>query len=191
MCYDGCMVNHQNRAGYRYCNRCEIEFALTSEFFPKDKNRACGYGYQCKECANEIRRLRGDNRKNRWLKSMTPEQRARKYEIGRRYQRGAGRNIVRIASYRNIDKKRGLTCDLDTRWFEEHIASKPCFYCEDANSTIGCDRILNSMGHTKGNVVPCCYDCNTARMNRFTHEEMMILGKAIKRIKEMRSSAHP
>lgn len=45
------------------------------------------------------------------------------------------------------------------------------------------DRIDNNIGHTKLNVVPCCYTCNTARNNNFTHNEMFILGETIKQIK--------
>lgn len=37
------------------------------------------------------------------------------------------------------------------------------------------------------NVVPCCYDCNCARNNNFTHEEMFILGKTIREIKNNRT----
>ncbi len=58
-------------------------------------------------------------------------------------------------------------------------------YCGDTNR-IGLDRIDNSKGHTKDNTVPCCYECNCARNNNFSFEEMKILGKTIKQIKESR-----
>ena len=48
------------------------------------------------------------------------------------------------------------------------------------------DRIDNSKGHTKDNTVPCCYECNCARNNNFSFEEMKVLGKTIKQIKENR-----
>jgi len=41
-------------------------------------------------------------------------------------------------------------------------------------------------GHTKNNVVPCCLECNTARNNNFSFEEMKILGKTIGEIKNSR-----
>lgn len=92
-----------------------------------------------------------------------------------------------ISSYKCSDKKNKFeqVCDIDVDWMLENIVNKPCIYCGDTHR-IGCDRIDNDKGHTKDNVVPCCYDCNCARNNNFTYEEMLILGKTIKQIKENR-----
>lgn len=179
------MTYRKNRPGFRHCNKCKSEFALTPENFPLDKNRKSGFGYQCKPCANEISRLRGDSRKGRWS-AMTTEQKAKKYEIGRKYARGAGRAIVKVASYRSIDKNKGWLCDLTADWFRANIENKSCIYCGDATISIGCDRILNNLGHSKNNVVPCCPDCNVTRMGHYTHEEMLLIGKTIKKIKKIR-----
>lgn len=65
---------------------------------------------------------------------------------------------------------------------------KPCTYCGDTQEEIGCDRIDNSKGHTKDNVVPACKTCNVSRMDNFTHEEMLVLGKTIKQIKINRTN---
>ena len=46
--------------------------------------------------------------------------------------------------------------------------------------------IHNNRGHEIGNVVPCCYECNVARGNNFSFEEMLLIGKAIKKIKKER-----
>ena len=48
------------------------------------------------------------------------------------------------------------------------------------------DRLDNSKGHTKDNVVPCCIECNTARSDNFTFEEMKVIGKSIRKIKKDR-----
>ena len=48
-------------------------------------------------------------------------------------------------------------------------------------------RIDNTKGHTKENCVPCCIECNIARGNNFTYEEMKRLGKTIKEIKTLRN----
>lgn len=91
-----------------------------------------------------------------------------------------------ISAYKCKDKKLGLTnCDITIDWMIENIILQPCKYCGDVER-IGCDRIDNDKGHTMDNVVPCCYDCNCARNNNFTYEEMLELGKTIHKIKENR-----
>lgn len=93
-----------------------------------------------------------------------------------------------ISSYRCKDRKSSLElCDIDIDWMIENIISKPCIYCGDTNN-VGCDRIDNNKGHLKENVVPCCVDCNVARSNHFSFEEMKILGQTIKQIKEARKA---
>ena len=89
-----------------------------------------------------------------------------------------------ISSYKCCDKKKGYICDLDIDTMLD-IMQSPCFYCGDTKR-IGCDRIDNSKGHTLDNIVPCCYECNCARNNNFTHEEMKLIGKVIHDIKEQR-----
>lgn len=92
-----------------------------------------------------------------------------------------------ISSYKSNDKRKGLEiCDLSIDWMIENIINKECAYCGDVER-VGCDRISNIKGHTKDNVVPCCYECNVARSNNFSVEEMMILGKTIKSIKDARN----
>ena len=91
-----------------------------------------------------------------------------------------------ISSYKIKDKKNGVEiCDIDINWMIENIINKPCIYCGDTHK-IGCDRIDNSKGHTKDNVNPCCYECNTARGDNFSVEEMKIIGKAIKVVKDLK-----
>lgn len=91
-----------------------------------------------------------------------------------------------ISSYKCKDIKNGVSvCDIDINWMINNILTKPCTYCGDVYR-IGCDRIDNSKGHTKDNVVPCCIECNTARNNYFTYEEMKRLGQTIREIKNNR-----
>lgn len=94
-----------------------------------------------------------------------------------------------ISSYRNKDKKMGVeVTDIDIDWMIENILTQKCVYCGD-DKRIGCDRVDNSKGHTKDNVVPCCVECNTARSNLFTFEEMKVIGKSIRSVKEQRKLA--
>ena len=93
-----------------------------------------------------------------------------------------------ISSYKHKDKVNNTSiCDIDIDWMIENIINKPCYYCGDTHR-IGCDRIDNSKGHTKDNVVPCCFECNCARNNNFTVDEMKIIGQAIKKVKEARNN---
>lgn len=92
-----------------------------------------------------------------------------------------------ISSYKCKDKKLGFpVCDIDIDWMIENIMHKPCTYCGDTNK-IGCDRIDNNKGHMKDNVIPCCYECNVARGNNFSYEEMRKLGQTIRTIKQERT----
>lgn len=95
-----------------------------------------------------------------------------------------------ISSYRVKDIKNGFDGnDLDIDWLIDNILTKPCVYCGDTKR-IGCDRIDNNKGHSKDNVVPCCIECNTARNNYFSYEEMRVLGRTIAEIKKKRETTN-
>lgn len=167
----------------RNCSVCQKLLALDSMNFPRDKTKPQGFAYACKPCTNE--RKRG-GRKDRWG-NMSPEQKTLKYANQRRYYAtDGGRAAILASTYRKIDKKKGFQCDVDTEFLIKHIIIKPCIYCGDTQEQIGCDRIDNSKGHTKNNVVPACKTCNVSRMDNFTHEEMLVLGKIIHQIKSNR-----
>ena len=93
----------------------------------------------------------------------------------------------KLSRYKKFDVLANFQNDLTYDWFYENIHNKPCTYCGDNNTPIGVDRINNNKGHTKDNVVPSCHLCNITRANRFTHEEMLILGEAISIIKKNRT----
>lgn len=165
----------------RRCYLCDETKPATTEHFPKDKNRPLGIGYQCRPCAKVESKKRSKPRPDRW-KNMTPEQRALRYEVQKRHMNGGGWRAMRVNAYRSYDKKKGLECDLTAKWFKANIQDRPCIYCKRSDVRIGCDRIDNSIGHTMANVAPSCGDCNKARQDIFTHEEMLELGPHIARI---------
>lgn len=73
--------------------------------------------------------------------------------------------------------------DLDAQWIIDNIFNEGCIYCGETDwHKLGCDRIDNTKGHTKDNVVPCCSRCNKLRSNKFTVDEMKEIGAVIKRI---------
>lgn len=91
-----------------------------------------------------------------------------------------------ISAYKCKDKRKNFECDID-REFMENIITSQCVYCGSFDN-VGCDRINNNKGHTKDNVVPCCYRCNVTRGNQYTFWEMLLLGKAIRNIDKMRKT---
>lgn len=97
----------------------------------------------------------------------------------------SNRELKFIFDYRRIDKKKNRICDLTVEWLKENITSKPCVYCSQTEN-VGCDRVDNKKGHTMNNVVPCCTICNVVRGDKFTSDEMKLIGKAIKIINQNR-----
>lgn len=90
-----------------------------------------------------------------------------------------------LSAYRCKDRKKGFITNISKEYLEDIIYNGKCIYCGDTHN-IGLDRIDNNRGHEVGNVVPCCYECNIARGNNFSFEEMLIIGKTIKQIKKNR-----
>lgn len=119
-----------------------------------------------------------------WCKKWILFGKPKKHKIVNRDKEYNIRTTRMYHAYKLTDKRRNLYNNL-TREFVLEECKKPCIYCGD-NKRIGLDRIDNTKGHTKDNVVPCCYDCNCARMDNFSFEEMLIIGKAIKKIKKLR-----
>jgi len=60
-----------------------------------------------------------------------------------------------------------------------------CYYC-GSKDDLGLDKIDNNKGHTIDNTVISCELCNMTRGARFSVEEMLMIGKIIKVIKNNR-----
>jgi hypothetical protein len=80
----------------------------------------------------------------------------------------------------NEAKRRKLVCTLS---FEEyaHLLVSPCYYCGLSldDTSVGLDRIDNSLGYTLSNVLPCCGSCNRIRGDSLTVDEMSVAMQAI------------
>ena len=129
-------------------------------------------------------RLRYFRHKNDWCDEWVLFGKPTKQRISNHDKEYIVRTTRMYHAYKLRDKKRGIINDL-TRYFVLEECKKPCVYCGDTKR-IGLDRIDNTKGHNKDNVVPCCYECNCARNNNFSYEEMLIIGKSIKKIKQLR-----
>lgn len=167
----------------KVCKVCEKEKEITTHFsFHKTYN--C-YSNCCKDCANLRRRLLAkrlpipDEYKN-----LIKPKRVPRIVENKPYRKTTYPNRRRL-DYKATDKKKGLDHDLSLDYITKALDS-PCIYC--GYPTTGLDRIDNSKGHTEKNCVPCCFECNTARNTHFTYEEMFIIGKAIKQVKDLKNN---
>lgn len=157
----------------KVCKNCSEEKDIQYFGFHK----ASGYYHnECNDCKNTKRRATysgmTDNAK------LEFENRRKEY-----YRRIEDRSAIVSNHCRAFDEKRGLENDLDREWVKNELM-KSCVYCGFPST--GLDRIDAGIGHTKHNCIPCCRDCNVARSNHFTVEEMKIIGVAIHEVKRMR-----
>lgn len=100
---------------------------------------------------------------------------------GRNRRRGAGRFVY----VRERIRRKGRTWSLSRAAWEQLIA-QPCHYCRlsvNSEAGSGLDRLDNERGYTAANVVPCCIECNIARGDRFSPDEMRVIGATIRLVK--------
>lgn len=89
-----------------------------------------------------------------------------------------------ICNYsRNNDKKKGRQNDLN-RGFIKEMISKGCSYCGHNGGRMTLDRIDNSIGHLKTNVVPACIRCNYVRRD-MPYEAWIIIAPSMRKAREL------
>jgi len=107
-----------------------------------------------------------------------------------------------LGSYRREAAKKGLPFEISREEFGALLRSD-CYYCslppsnrqashDDDFYYSGVDRIDSNKGYLRGNVVPCCFPCNTAKNNRTLEEfaswiTRLIDGDYLARIEKLRS----
>lgn len=94
---------------------------------------------------------------------------------------------MKLNSYKLRDKKKGLEYNLTFDWFMKNIHNQKCYYCGTVKN-LGIDRIDNKIGHTIDNSIPCCVECNNIRGNKFSIEEMLLIGPFVRNIINKRNS---
>lgn len=149
----------------KICKRCKIEKSIESFYTHNHQSKL-----NCKQCIGEIRR--------------TPEFKI-KYRESKRLRRldPNRRHFVILEDARRSDRRRGLTNNLTSAIIKE-IISKPCTYCDGIDLKMSLDRIDNSKGHIKGNVVACCLRCNYMRRD-MPYEAWIKLSSSIKNIRQL------
>lgn len=167
--------------GKHVCDWCGVEKDLTSSNF-RELNKGskfCSISRVCRSCKNSAQSALHQTRKS------DPLYVERRKEIQRKH-RQSNREKGLLNNYKRVDGKRGMVCTLTIEDVKIFV-SQPCTYCGDTES-VGLDRIDNSLAHTVDNCVPCCVDCNRCKSDRFTLDEMKVIGNAMRQIKRKRNN---
>ena len=101
-------------------------------------------------------------------------------KIDRKDPKNSARFI--LMDYVRDDRKRGLENELDLEFVKEQIA-KGCSYCGETEIRMSLDRIDNTRGHTRDNVVPACHRCNYVRLN-MPYEAWLGIAPAMRKARE-------
>lgn len=167
-------IGHLSDDDKRVCIKCQEEKCIIDFSYSKNIGYYSSY---CKSC-DVIR-------KQEKKRSLSKEEMEIVLAKGRQWHKD-NRSKSSLTKYKKFDSNKGLELDITEEFLYQEL-QKSCTYCGFPST--GLDRKDNSLGHTIDNCVPCCWECNTARMNNFTFEETKILGQAIKEIKENRFSS--
>jgi hypothetical protein len=100
--------------------------------------------------------------------------------LGHRRRELRRSNVARaiLADTRRADNRRGRANDLDLAFIDENI-KLPCSYCGDAEIRRSLDRIDNSLGHLRENVVVACERCNYLRRD-MPYPAWLVVAKAMR-----------
>lgn len=136
-------------------------------------NRKGKLATMCKNCVNAIAR---EYRQNHLLEIRNRDKKRRRnrkpyldsYSLTPKYH---------FSYYRSNAKIKKLDFTLT---FEDFIKfwKNPCYYCGRVLKTIGLDRIDSSKGYIITNIVPCCSDCNYAKLE-MTGQEFIELCRLV------------
>jgi hypothetical protein len=162
----------------------------------RDEQRATGRCYDCPSPAKAGRTrcapclassAKATEKYSKTDKGKVQTSRLKPYKA--KFQRNRRRAKGRFAYVRQTAQRKKLEFSLSESEYMELIAL-PCQYCKlptDVETGVGLDRIDNQQGYVSSNVVPCCSFCNYVRADRFTPEEMLILGKAVRVVRLQRT----
>ena len=154
----------------KVCLNCTQEKPVT-QFYRNIQKGKVYWSQQCKTC-----------RPDRQRRSIASREKQRDHERTARKDPAKRANFI-LSACKNFDKRHGFVCDLDLKFIQQTIAPG-CSYCLDTIGQMTLDRIDNSMGHLKFNVVSCCFRCNYIRRN-MPHAAWLVIVPAIKRAHQL------
>lgn len=112
-------------------------------------------------------------------------------EVFRQKYRVINRVYQRSLKGRLIDAKKraarkGLEFNLSLDEYTRVLSDNCCIYCNGPlpNGGVALDRIDSKKGYIRGNVVACCWPCNSARSDHFSHAEFVAIILVLKRLRK-------
>ena len=128
------------------CRQCRNTYPETVEFFMPEKRSKNGVrGSRCRGCCRKRRR-------------------EQERENGHSFRRRVGR-------YRTSAKRRKIEWGFDDLESLREYLDTPCHYCGGNVSTrLALDRVDSAEGYFPGNVVQCCWKCNTMKSTHSVDE---------------------
>ena len=179
------------------CSKCKKSKQETG--FHKQKIRSDGLNPWCKSCKSLYDAGRKDekalydtayrqkfgDRISAYLKGYVEEN----SEVIGEYQMARRRTLKgRLSCVKGRAQNTGIHFDLSIDEYHTLVKSGSCHYCgwDLPEAGGGLDRKNNSrfIGYILSNVVPCCMDCNHTKSDRFSYEQMLIIGQVIQRVKD-------
>jgi hypothetical protein len=158
------------------CSRCKTP-KITSDFSTRTVSGKSYLMSVCKPC-NVLR----DTRKHRDKRKYSDNLWRKRSEERRN---GILREKYIVEDARRSDRKLGRISDLDVA-FVKTLISGACVYCgvPPSQAIMTLDRIDNSIGHLKNNVVASCMDCNLVRGN-LPYKAWLLLANAMREARNL------
>lgn len=126
------------------------------------------------------RKAKGVEHQVRCKKCSTPIKKSNRYDICNDCTAQRQTDILyRYKEYKKDAAKRNHDWNLTLIQFVEHWNSH-CTYCGGTIHGIGLDRVINTIGYTPSNVVPCCKVCNKLKGSMSLGEWIEALTRIVK-----------
>jgi hypothetical protein len=160
------------------CKHCGAEKPVSEMEKVKKPNGKVYVRTRCVACARE---------RNRTWKSRNPVaaqavmDRAGKRQTLERSQRQYWAKWI-VRDSRASDRKHGRKNDMTVE-FVQQLIEGGCSYCGETELRMTLDRIDNTLGHTRENVVAACIRCNYTRKD-MPHEAWVLLAPAMRSARE-------
>lgn len=187
----------------KICKKCGVDKDESEFYIKKNKNKFS----ICKVCVRlGVKKYQKDNSEKEKLrmKKYYKNNSKKRKEYSKEYKkknpecikmwRKNNKDRSTYINIRNKAKTRNIEFLISFNDFRDIYFDKKCFYCDDRMMT-GLDRIDNSRGYEKNNVIQACSICNKMKLdhslnNFFSHIEKIlkrkeVIGKEVKKINKL------